>query len=284
MRWLRRLVGLFLLLAVLVLGAGLALDAWIESSGGRRMVERTLSEASGLPVRLGGDFDVRLFPPGASGTDFRVLDESADTEVVRSRVYELELELLPLLRRELRVERLRLEWLVLGEAGGQRFALPAVEVSDFALGQPSHIAIDLGWLGAVEALVSWFPDQSRVDFGLAWSAAGREDIGLEATLEYAPAGLFLPDLSARIEGQLIWGSACFLTAGAPVAALDLEADTLDLAALEAVFPAGQGGAVALPFELNLRLRAGTLLRGDIRASDTLLEVGAPPDCSPAAGR
>ena len=43
-------------------------------------------------------------------------------------------------------------------------------------------------------------------------------------------------------------------------------------------------AAALPFELNLRLEAGTLLRGDIRASDTLLEIGAPPDCSPAAGR
>ena len=59
---------------------------------------------------------------------------------------------------------------------------------------------------------------------------------------------------------------------------------VDLAALEAAFPAGQGGAGALPFDLNLRLQAETLLRGDIRASDTVLEVGAPPDCAPAAGR
>ena len=67
-------------------------------------------------------------PPGASGTDFRVLDAVTGGEVVRSRAYDLELELLPLLRRELRVQRLRLEWLVLGEAGGSRFALPSVAV------------------------------------------------------------------------------------------------------------------------------------------------------------
>ena len=70
-----------------------------KSSGGRRLVEQTLSEAAGLPVRLGGDFDVHLLPPGASGTDFRVLDAVTGGEVVRSRAYDLELELLPLLRR-----------------------------------------------------------------------------------------------------------------------------------------------------------------------------------------
>jgi len=284
MKWLRRLIGVLLLLALLLFVAGAVLDTWIESSGGRRLVEQTLSEAAGLPVRLGGDFDVHLLPPGADGTEFRVLDEPTGAEFASSRAYDLELELLPLLRRELRVQRLRLEWLVLGETGGTRFALPSVEVSDFAIGQPSRVAVDLGWLGAVDALVSWFPDAARVDFGLAWSAEGREDVGLDGVLEYAPEGLYLPEVSARIGGQRIRGSACFLTLGVPVAALDLEADSLDLEALEAVFPAGQGGAAALPFELNLRLKAGTLLRGDIRATDTLLEIGAPPDCSPAAGR
>ena len=116
--------------------------------------------------------------------------------------------------------------------GAAREALPSVAVSDFAIGQPSRVAVDLGWLGAVDALVSWFPDDARVDFGLSWSAEGREDVGLDGVLEYAPEGLFLPEVSARIEGQQIRGSACFLTLGAPVAALDLEAGTLDLAALE----------------------------------------------------
>ena len=279
MKWLRWLLGLLLLLGALFVSAAVVLDAWIESSGGRRLVERTLSDAVGLPVRLSGDFDVHLLTPGAGGTDFLVLDETVRMERLRSRGYDLSLELRPLLRRELRVERLRLEWLVLGEAGKAQFALPSVEVAGFAVGEPADIDVDLGWLGEVDAVVSWFPEDSRVAFELAWSAEGRDDIRLEGNLEYSPEGVFLPEVSALVEGQRVWGSACYLAAFPPVLALDLEAETLDLKALEAVLPTGQDGDVSLPFDLNLRLRAETLLRGPVTATRALLEFGAPPDCA-----
>lgn len=284
MKWLRWIAGLAAAVAVLLAVAAVALDAWIESAGGRRMVEQTLTDAVGLPVRLSGEFDVRLLPPGANGTEFLVLDEAASTVAVRSRSYDLALELGPLLRRELRVDRLRLEWLVLGEPGGAQFALPSVEVSDFAVGQPTDIEIDLGPLGAVTAVASWFPGDARVLFDLAWSAEGREDIELEGALDYAPEGFFLTALTARVEGQRLRGSACLLAAAAPVLALDLEAETLDLEALEAFVPGGEGGSMPLPFEVNLRLRAGTLLRGPVTATDVLLEFGMPPDCSRPVAR
>ena len=284
MKWLRRLLAFALLTAALFVAAAFALDAWIESSGGRQVVERTLSDAVGLPVRLGGDFDVHLLPPGASGTDFIVMDETASVVNLRSRAYDLALELRPLLRREFRVDSLRLEWLVLGEPGAAQFALPSVEVSGFAIGQPTDIDVELGWLGSVAAVASWHPEDSRVAFELAWSAQERDDIELQGSLEYAPEGVYLPGLTLSAEGQRVWGSACFLTAAGPVLALDLEAGALDLDALEKVMPGGQGGSMPLPFDLALRLRADTLLRGSVEASGALLEVGPAPNCSRPTAR
>ena len=98
----RLLLGVPLLLALLVAGAYFLLDAWLESAGGRRAVERALEERIGLPVTLQGEFSVMLIPDvGVSGTALVVGEPGPATEVMRSQEYAVSLALAPLLERRL---------------------------------------------------------------------------------------------------------------------------------------------------------------------------------------
>jgi len=107
----RRLLLLSPLLAVLLLaGAYLLLDAWLDSAGGRRAVENALAQRLGLPVQLSGRFNVMLLPSiGVSGTELVIGTPGAATEAVRSESYVVALALVPLLNGELLVESFELE-------------------------------------------------------------------------------------------------------------------------------------------------------------------------------
>jgi hypothetical protein len=99
-----------LVLALLLVGAYLLVDAWLESAGGRRAVEQTLAERTGLPVRLEGDFKVMLLPAiGASGTGLAIGGAGPEDEILRSGKYELSLALRALLEGRVVIEAIRLE-------------------------------------------------------------------------------------------------------------------------------------------------------------------------------
>ncbi len=67
----KRKVWLVALVALVLLFPGLYwfADAWLESSGGRQMLEQELGARFGMSVRLEGEFDLMLLPDiGVSGT------------------------------------------------------------------------------------------------------------------------------------------------------------------------------------------------------------------------
>ncbi len=268
-------VALLLLLVFVYFAA----EYWLESAGGRRAIEKTLSEAAGLPVRLDGDFDIMFLPlPGVRGTGLSVLDHGTGEQLATSQLFEAELALGPLLRKELDVNHLELQKLVLGARGGPRFAIPAFGISGFAPGRDTGIEIDLGWLGTVAGSFNWKPAQTRVALDLSWAGEGRQAIELEGDLQYLPGLVRFDRFAAFIGGQAVGGRGCLLQHGRPSLNLELEAGELDLDALMEGLPGAQGGAGALPLDINLRLHAAALRRGDVLATDTTLEVGAPPRC------
>ena len=79
----RRLLLLVPLITLSVLAAlYFAVDDWLESAGGRRALERTLSEQVGMPVHLNGDFNIKLLPSvGVSGTELVVSDPATGDDL-----------------------------------------------------------------------------------------------------------------------------------------------------------------------------------------------------------
>lgn len=279
MRFFRWLAGLLLVLVIALLAASWGLNAWIDSDGGRATLENQLSAAAGTPVRLSGELDVDLWPPvSASGTGLQIMDPVVSEPLAQSKTFSLELSLGALVKRQLRVERIRLEWLTLGAPGGNRFAVPAVEVTGFEAGKNTGVGVDLGFFGAISGFFTWWPEHASVDLDLNWAADQRDDIAVAGTVHYGGEVIGLEGLVARVMGQEISGQGCIVPEG-PQVNLNLEADTLDLEALAAAIPGGEGGAAGrLPLDLNLRLEANTLYRGDMQATGAVLEFGAPPRC------
>ncbi|MEJ2384446.1 MAG: hypothetical protein P8Y54_08605 [Xanthomonadales bacterium] len=138
-RWRVALLALPLAIAALAGLAWLALNAWLESSGGRRAIEQVLSGQIGYPVSLAGEFEVVLLPsPGVSGTALRVYDTANDAVLVAGGSYAVALALRPLLRRELHVDRLTLGEVRFGaeDAADAGFLIPEFEVTGFEPERP----------------------------------------------------------------------------------------------------------------------------------------------------
>jgi hypothetical protein len=102
------LATLVLVLVVSLAGYWLG-NRWLESSGGREMIEAELGRRAGMNVRLTGEFDLMFFPAiGVSGTGVAIGGAGPDSEFARSREYEISVALKPLLDRKLVVEWVRL--------------------------------------------------------------------------------------------------------------------------------------------------------------------------------
>jgi hypothetical protein len=273
------IIGVPLTLLVVFVVLHFAAQAWLESADGKQALEQQLRHAVDMPVELAGDLEIEFLPaPGVVGSDLRLLDPLTGDTLAGSRRYSLDLALVPLMRKQLVVERLELEWLTLGATGGPRFAVPAVAVSHFAVNQPSGLSIDLGWLGAITGEFTWRPGPGEVELDLEWLAEDRDAIAVAGRVVYFPDRASFHGVTARVAGQVISGEGCFLSGVSPAINFDLAADTLDLDALAEAFPGGQGGAEMLPLTLNLRLRVDEMVRGGVRAVDALLELGSAPAC------
>ena len=106
----RRLIWMALpLVLVIIVLLGLAADSWLESAGGRRMLQRELSKSLGLPVRLEGAYALKLFPRlQITGTGLVIDQPAADEMLAFGRKYSAAIELKPFIHREVRISSIGL--------------------------------------------------------------------------------------------------------------------------------------------------------------------------------
>jgi AsmA protein len=96
-------------LAVVVIAALLIIPAFVDVKQFKAPLEKYLSEASGRPVSVGDDVRLSLFPwAGVSFSDLRLGNTSGfvEKEFAMVKSFEVRIRLLPLLFREVQVDRL----------------------------------------------------------------------------------------------------------------------------------------------------------------------------------
>lgn len=268
-----------LLLVALPIAAYFILDAWLESAGGRSAIEQELARRSGMPVSLQGDFNIGLLPtPGVSGTRFVVGDPLLGRPVLSSGEYRIVLDLAALIEKRLEIRELELAEIRVAPEGAD-FRIRRLVLRGYAENQPTRVSADLGDLGELDGLFTWFPARSTLRVDSSWQGLERQQGRLALELEWAGAWLGLRDIRAELEEQAVQGSGC-VSLSAPISVhLDLESGGIDLDRVAGAFPEGQGGGDAgLPFILNLRLKADRVVKGDTSAQGVVVELGGMPSC------
>lgn len=274
-------------------------DTWLESSGGRAMLERALGERLGMEVQLTGEFDLMLLPAiGVSGTGLRIVGR--DAEFAHSREYEISIALRPLMDRQVFIEWVRM-------TGGRivpKHYVPAESSragkkrtgDTFSLQETRELVFRDFEIEMEDAV----PDGFLVDeFSVSGFAADRENtFKLKVRDLLAVHGRFLWDsgksmlrlsgMQAELTGQAVDGSGCLALAPFSMLQLDLHAGSVDLDALRAALsgiyapssdPDGSGdGPGGKSMELRIRLVADQLQANGIVASGVVLNVGEDPDC------
>lgn len=289
-------IFLLVLLGLLVLtppAAYWAIDAWLESSGGRQMLEKSLSARIGMKVILGGEFDLMLLPDiGVSGTDLRIESAFDEGPFAISSEYEISVALRPLFRKQLLADWIRLTGGEVhpgryrpgpspqGSDGGGPVQLPEIgelTIRDFRLVPPGE---ETGGIRLDVLEVSGFADRRSAPFIMEIrdlvSARGR------VLLDAGNLSLELRDLSLERSGQRLAGNAC-VNFGDPFSLhLVLHAEQLDLDELRNESPdigawAGEGEESA-PLDIRVRVRVDQLLAAGAVARGAVLSVGREPVC------
>jgi hypothetical protein len=287
---------LLLLLAVILFTppiANWAIDAWLESSGGRQILEKNLSERTGMNVRLGGEFDLMLLPAiGVSGTDLAIESASALGPLASSAEYEISVALRPLFDGLVLIDWIRLSG---GEIHPDRYR-PAVSATVSAEAGPVRIPeireltirdfkVVLPGGGAEEIRVavlevSDFADSTSAPFlleieGLV-SAQGR------VVLDMSKSSLEFHALALERAGQRLAGDGC-INFGDPLSIdVVLEAERLDLDLLRedlpgSVFGSGGEGQGTTP-AISVRVSVEELIASGALARDVVLSLGEEPVC------
>lgn len=283
-RLVRRVFLLLPLFTVLFMAVMyIALDAWLQSAGGRRAVERVLTAQLGMPVGLQGEFNIMLLPSaGVSGTNFVVRDRADNSEFARGGRFRVSLELLPLIREELRINEIVVEELLIAGQGtdGDGFTVPQVSVTGFSPGEPAEFSIDVGAWGEVTGEFTWLPEDYAIDLGLSWGGFLFPQIALDALIRYSENAVSFSRLAADLDGQAVEGTGCLIHSPGAELNLELVAGVLDLDRLGG-WPedgAGSAGAAGMPLDINLVLKADEVSYGETRAYGAVLRLGGPPSC------
>lgn len=292
-RWRKRFLWICAGVLILPIVLYLAVDAWLESSGGRQQLERELSKRAGMDVKIGGDFDLMLIPSiGVSGTDLIVGGPDEDKVFASSRVFEVSVALKPLLTRNVQVEWIRLSggrvhpgrYRPADDYGGSsNLDLPAIReltVRDFRFNFSDDEEDAL--------LLSEFSVREfRADSETLFSLAAGKDISVRGFLRWdsVPAVLHLSRLHLGLGGQVISGRACLVLSQPFSVDADLHAGVLDLdafrQALAAYSFAGTGGSMGGGEEggwisrINIALSVDELVSGDTVAKGVEMNMGQP---------
>jgi uncharacterized protein involved in outer membrane biogenesis len=293
LRWVLVLLVVFLLLPA---GFYWLADAWLESAGGRQMLEKELGARFGMSVRLEGEFDLMLLPDiGVSGTEL-VIGGEADPGVffASSREFEVSVELKPLFHRQVVVEWIRLTdgrvypgrysrfdkntgpapsqlpeirelslrdfQIFMEDAGAEDgpafLRVKSLNVSDFAERRQTAFTVDIESLVTVQGWLLWDTAQSKIQFG---------------------------NLQFDMAGQVLGGEACLLLQDPPSLNAKLEASTFDFDVVRDKLPAmGQTGAGGsggdLPLDIRARFKVDELRSNGVIARGVVLNLGREPVC------
>ena len=282
---------LVLWLAILIVLAPPALywaaDTWLESSGGRQMLERALTKRIGMVTRVEGDFNLMLLPAiGVSGTHLVIGEQPGGEAFVRSSQFEVSVALRPLWDRKVLVEWIRMTGGQLNPAHYQpsedsldSAGTPLPEIRELSLRDFEVVlsAESGGGVRVTELSVTDFAENSETPFLL-----DIEDLlKAEGRLRWdgAQSRLHLADLQIDAIGQRVLGEGC-LSFNAPVSVnAMLRADVFDLDAFQAGIPgssAGGGAGPELPLELNAQVAVKEFRSGGVTARGVQLAVGIDP--------
>jgi len=284
---LKRTKWLVLLVALLLLFPGLywLADTWLESSGGRQMLEQELGARFGMSVRLEGEFDLMLLPDiGVSGTDLVIGgDANADSFFASSREFEVSVALKPLFHQQVVVEWIRLTGgqvypgrysqsgagseagqlpeireltlqdfdLFLAEENVAPLRVRTLKVSDFAERQRAVLGVEVENLVDAEGWLLWDTERSKIQFG---------------------------DLRLDLAGQEVAGEACLLLEEPVSINATLTAPAFDFDAFREHLPeTGEGGG-DLPLDIRVRFSVDELRSSGVVARGVVFSLGQDPVC------
>jgi hypothetical protein len=288
-RPIRKIALLLVSLFVLVpLAAYWLLDSWIESAGGRQMLEKNLSARSGMKVSLDGEFDLMFLPDiGVSGTKLVIGGPGDDDLFANSEKYEISVALKPLLDGQVRIDWIRLTGGEVypdryrgnssgksGDAGGA-FQMPEIQelaIRDFTVifagseTRPIHL----------EALeVSGFAAQRKAPFRLVIENLATASGWLR--WDAVQSRLDLGALQLERLGQQVNGRGCLITGETVSLNLFLSAERIDLDALSQDLPdsglGGEPGSESLPLEVRVQLSVEELKTNGAVARGVALSLG-----------
>jgi uncharacterized protein involved in outer membrane biogenesis len=283
-------VGLFLLAPPI---AYWAVNTWLESSGGRKMLERSLSARTGMNVVLGGDFDLMLLPDiGVTGTDLIIESALSEGPLASSAEYEISVALKPLLDGRVQIDWIRLSGGEIhpgryqsrqpaaGTGAAESIQIPQIEeltIRDFRVVPPGA---GNGGVRVGVFEISGFADSQSAPFVVEIqdlvSARGR------ILLDMQKSTLELNELILERSGQRLAGDAC-MQLGEPFSLhVVLEAEQLDFDQLRNELPETdawtEGGEEGSPVDIRVRVSVGELLAAGAVARGVVLSLGQEPVC------
>jgi uncharacterized protein involved in outer membrane biogenesis len=277
-------------------------DYWLESSGGRRLLEQTLSGRIGMNVHLAGDFELMLLPSiGVSGTELVIGGPGPgsgkrDSLFARSHEFEISIALRPLLDRRLLIEWIRLSGgsiyperysRTTQTAGAEPFAkslLPEIQelsIRDFQIVLPTEDENeDESFLQVSELTVTNFAENRETPFTLEIEdlAAAKGRMRWEASESLVHIG----ELQLDLGGQVVTGKGCLFLQSPVSLHFDLQAGAFDLDTFQENLPdigadtgAGNGSP---PLEIRGRFTVDELKTSGAVARGVVLRLGDEPAC------
>ena len=274
-------------------------DSWLESSGGRRLLEQTLSGRIGMSVRLQGEFDLMLLPAiGVSGTELVIGGPEPESELARSHEFEISVALKPLLDRKVLVEWIRLTG---GSIYPDRYSrTDRIDIIDPVVGADSSAILELPEIQELTIrdfqIISSDKDETRLQIKELTLTDFAQNRNTPFTLEIedlAAAGgtlrwdtsqslIHLGKLQLDLAGQVVSGTACLILKSPASLHFDLQTGAFDLDEFRENLPAtgasaGQGGG-DLPLEIRGRLTVDELKTSGAVARGVVLSLGEEPAC------
>lgn len=271
-------------------------DSWLESSGGRRLLEETLTGRIGMSVRLEGEFDLMLLPAiGVAGTGLVIGGAEPGSEFARSDEFEISVALKPLVDRKVFVEWIRLTGGsiypelysrtdqadgTVGADSSANLQLPEIQELSIRNFEILFTDKDVPPLKVKELTLTDFAQNQNTPFTLEI-----DDLAAVAgTLRWdaSQSLIHLGKLQLDLAGQMVNGTGCLFLQSPVALHFDLQAGAFDLDAFRENLPAigasaGAGGG-DLPLDIRARFTVDELKASGAVARGVVFNLGAEPAC------
>ena len=276
-------------------------DTWLESSGGRQMLEQTLTRRFGMKVRLVGEFELMLLPAiGVSGTGLVIGGPDPEAEFARSQEYEISVALWPLTQRKVLIEWVRMtggrvfleryspeddsdegkKGPGVGATSAANFLLPEIRelsIRDFQIVLPGENEFPLQ---VNKLTVRGFAENRDTPFALEIEKLA----AVEGRLRWDPSRSLVQFGNLRLDlgGQSVGGRGCLFLQTPRSLHLDMQASAFDLDAFQESLPDTDLGSGKdngeLPLEIRARFTTDELRSSGAVARGVVLSLGEEPAC------